>query len=137
MTVDCSEAPGYAPGTQKSRVVGDVLKWHHDNGMEAIPAAEYIEQLENQISILKQQVGWLSTPCVCCNTGVHIGALLLPVRPVTPSLKVQQHALGARASHRSLMCVLCVSLAASYVECLQESCTCCECESRGVRHRTF
>jgi hypothetical protein len=56
MTVDCSEAPGYAPGTQKSRVAGEVLKWHHENGMETIPAAEYIEQLESQISILKQQV---------------------------------------------------------------------------------
>lgn len=45
----------YAPGTQKTHVSGEVLRWHHETGAEAIPAAQYIENLEREIVVLKQQ----------------------------------------------------------------------------------
>lgn len=48
--------PAYAPGTQKVRVEGEVLRWHHEHGKEAIPALAYIEQLEAEIAELRQQV---------------------------------------------------------------------------------
>ncbi len=48
--------PAYAPGTQKVRVEGEVLRWHHEHGKEAIPALAYIEQLEAEITELRQQV---------------------------------------------------------------------------------
>ena len=46
----------YAPGSQKTRVSGEVLRWHHENGTESVPASEYIEKLESENRILKQQV---------------------------------------------------------------------------------
>ena len=54
--LDHSQETKYAPGSQKSRVTGEVLRWHHENGTETVPASEYIEKLESEIRILKQQV---------------------------------------------------------------------------------
>lgn len=54
--LDHSQDGKYAPGSQKSRVSGEVLRWHHENGTESVPASEYIEKLESEIRILKQQV---------------------------------------------------------------------------------
>ena len=63
--IDYSQDNKYALGTQK-KVSGEVLRWHHERGTEAIPAAEYIERLENENRILKQQVGSVQTFCTCC-----------------------------------------------------------------------
>lgn len=54
--LDHSQDNKYAPGSQKSHVTGEVLRWHHVNGTETVPASEYIEKLESEIRILKQQV---------------------------------------------------------------------------------
>ena len=43
----------YAPGVQKSRVKGEVLRWHKERGVEALPAAEYIERLEAEVARLR------------------------------------------------------------------------------------
>lgn len=40
---DEPEEAAYAPGTQKTRVSGEVVRWHVLNGPEAIPAADYIQ----------------------------------------------------------------------------------------------
>ena len=42
---------------QKMRVEGEVLRWHHENGKEVVPALQYIEQLEAELADLRQQVG--------------------------------------------------------------------------------
>ena len=39
----------YAPGAQKTKVEGEVLRWHHEHGLERIEAATYMEQLEQQV----------------------------------------------------------------------------------------
>jgi len=44
----------YAPGVQKSRVQGDVLLWHKENGVEAMPAVEYIDLLEAEVLRLRK-----------------------------------------------------------------------------------
>ena len=54
--LDHSQDGKYAPGSQKTRVSGEVLRWHHENGSESVPASEYIEKLESENRILKQQV---------------------------------------------------------------------------------
>lgn len=41
---------------QKVRVEGEVLRWHHENGKEVVPALQYIEQLEAELAELRQQV---------------------------------------------------------------------------------
>lgn len=46
----------YAPGTQTSRVQGEVLRWHLTSGAESIPAVQYIEALETEIATLKRQL---------------------------------------------------------------------------------
>lgn len=53
---------------QKMRVEGEVLRWHHENGKEVVPALQYIEQLEAELADLRQQVGhcvfvWLVRSC--------------------------------------------------------------------------
>ncbi|KAL3161361.1 hypothetical protein ABBQ32_010256 [Trebouxia sp. C0010 RCD-2024] len=53
--LDYSQDGQYAPGIQ-AKVTGEVLRWHHVNGVQAIPAKEYIEKLERENQILKQQV---------------------------------------------------------------------------------
>ncbi|KAK9829799.1 hypothetical protein WJX72_007962 [[Myrmecia] bisecta] len=50
------EGAHYEQGSQKTRVQGEVLRWHQTAGPEAIPAAQYIESLEQQVYLLKQQV---------------------------------------------------------------------------------
>lgn len=47
----------WAPGSQLTRVSGDVLRWHMEHGTQTVPAAQYIEDLEAEIRSLKQQVG--------------------------------------------------------------------------------
>eukprot|EP00879_Flechtneria_rotunda_P008896 GHRR01009316.1.p1 GENE.GHRR01009316.1~~GHRR01009316.1.p1 ORF type:complete len:351 (+),score=99.13 GHRR01009316.1:214-1266(+) len=46
----------YAPGVQKSRVQGDVLLWHKENGLETLGAVQYIELLEGEVSRLRQEL---------------------------------------------------------------------------------
>ncbi|PRW45716.1 seed maturation [Chlorella sorokiniana] len=50
------DAAAYAPGSQKMRVEGEVLRWHHENGKEVVPALQYIEQLEAELADLRQQM---------------------------------------------------------------------------------
>lgn len=52
---DDQEEVLYAPGTQTTRVSGDVVRWHLVNGAEFVPAADYI-----QVSPV-----WLRPP-LCC-----------------------------------------------------------------------
>ena len=40
---DGEEEALYAPGTQKTRVSGEVVRWHLVHGAEAVPAADYIQ----------------------------------------------------------------------------------------------
>lgn len=46
----------FAPGTQKTSVKGDVIRWNNSKGPESIPAAQYIESLEEELRVLRQQV---------------------------------------------------------------------------------
>lgn len=47
---------GLAAGSQKLRIQGQVLKWHHEDGVQEIPALEYIEQLEAELAGLKAEL---------------------------------------------------------------------------------
>lgn len=47
---------GLAAGSQKIGVEGSVLRWHHEEGVQRMPALEYIDQLENEISSLKRRL---------------------------------------------------------------------------------
>lgn len=60
--IDHSQDNKYALGTQKKNLQGEVLRWHHEHGAVSVSAAEYIERLENENRILKQQV-WVSKMC--------------------------------------------------------------------------
>ncbi|KAK9787264.1 hypothetical protein WJX73_002695 [Symbiochloris irregularis] len=51
-----TEEQNYAAGSQKHRVVGDVVRWRHDTGAETMSAAQYIESLESEVQVLRQQV---------------------------------------------------------------------------------
>ena len=54
--IDYSQDNKYALGSQKKNVTGEVLRWHHERGTVSVSAADYIERLENENRILKQQV---------------------------------------------------------------------------------
>ncbi|PRQ24263.1 hypothetical protein RchiOBHm_Chr6g0270451 [Rosa chinensis] len=54
------DAPEYAPGTQKSNVSGEVIRWNNVSGPEKIDAKKYIELLEAEIEELNNEVGWKS-----------------------------------------------------------------------------
>ena len=54
--LDHSQEGNYAVGIQAKNVTGEVLRWHQTNGLQSIPASEYIEKLERENRILKQQV---------------------------------------------------------------------------------
>ena len=56
---DDQEEVLYAPGTQTTRVSGDVVRWHLVNGAEFVPAADYI-----QVSPV-----WLCPPLSCLLCG--------------------------------------------------------------------
>lgn len=46
----------YAPGVQKRNLEGEVLRWHHENGLERLEAAQYVEHLEQQVATLKDML---------------------------------------------------------------------------------
>jgi len=46
----------YAPGSQKNGVMGEVVRWSHQDGAEVLPADKYIEMLEREVRLLKEQV---------------------------------------------------------------------------------
>lgn len=48
--------PDYEPSVNKTKVSGEVLRWHKDDGIEQVPAVEYIEMLESEIHELQQQL---------------------------------------------------------------------------------
>jgi len=45
-----------AAGSQKISVEGKVLRWHHEEGVQQVPAVEYIEQLEEELHVLQKQL---------------------------------------------------------------------------------
>lgn len=51
-----STASGYAPGSQKHKAEGTVLRWHKEYGTEEIPVQQYIESLEHEVSLLRREV---------------------------------------------------------------------------------
>ncbi|XP_062021587.1 uncharacterized protein LOC133738158 [Rosa rugosa] len=51
------DAPEYAPGTQKTNVSGEVIRWNNVSGPEKIDAKKYIELLEAEIEELNNEVG--------------------------------------------------------------------------------
>lgn len=46
----------YAPGTQKTRVSGEVVRWRDSEGPERVDAVEYIELLEAEVEELRKQL---------------------------------------------------------------------------------
>lgn len=46
----------YAPGTQKTRVSGEVVRWRDNEGPERVDAVEYIELLEAEVEELRKQL---------------------------------------------------------------------------------
>jgi len=46
----------YAPGVQKSKVQGEVLMWHKENGLETMEAVQYMQLLEDEVARLRQQL---------------------------------------------------------------------------------
>jgi hypothetical protein len=56
----------WAPGSQLTRVSGDVLRWHMEHGTQTVPAAQYIQDLEAEIRSLKQQASVLSVEIPWC-----------------------------------------------------------------------
>lgn len=77
------EDPSYAPGTQKTRVAGEVLRWHHETGAEAIPAVQYMESLEQEVRMLRQQVRPSSLTLILRLTCLvpHAGSPLIGEQP--------------------------------------------------------
>ena len=65
---DAALAACALPALQKVRVEGEVLRWHHENGKEVVPALQYIEQLEAELADLRQQV----THCLACCLAVGV-----------------------------------------------------------------
>ncbi|CAM6123055.1 unnamed protein product [Calypogeia fissa] len=53
---DTKQDPDYEPSVNKSKVSGEVLRWHKEDGIEQVPAVEYIEMLESEIRELQQQL---------------------------------------------------------------------------------
>lgn len=84
----------YAPGTQKN-VQGNVILWNNVQGPQAVPAARYIESLEEELTLLRQQLAQHKTfaqqvPCcvgvvVVCRRGVVCkGGLVYPCTHMKP-----------------------------------------------------
>ncbi|KAG6549309.1 hypothetical protein Mapa_009295 [Marchantia paleacea] len=46
----------YEPGVNKSKVAGEVMRWHREDGPEKMPAVEYIKMLESEIQELQLQL---------------------------------------------------------------------------------
>ena len=53
---DATGGSEYAEGSQQINISGEVLRWHNEKGAEAVDAMEYIEQLERELSTLREQV---------------------------------------------------------------------------------
>ena len=95
--LDHSQDCKYAPGIQ-TKVTGEVLKWHQEHGLQSFPAKEYIEKLERENQILKQQVkscDWFHV-CTSCILPFHSQVLnviiFLSILQVSTQLYV--HAAG-------------------------------------------
>lgn len=86
----------YAPGVQKTKVGGSVMRWHNDHGVEKMPARQYMELLEAEVQALRAQLAQyggrqpMQTPGLagacssssggCASTGVH-----RPTQPMLPA----------------------------------------------------
>jgi len=51
-----SNSSQMAAGAQKLRVQGEVLRWHHEDGVQQVDALDYIEQLEAEVVGLRKLV---------------------------------------------------------------------------------
>lgn len=57
---------GFAVGSQKTKVEGEVLRWHNEHGAISMPAADYITMLENEVAALRKQVCCKSMKLFSC-----------------------------------------------------------------------
>eukprot|EP00850_Spirogloea_muscicola_P001591 SM000006S19356 [mRNA] locus=s6:376166:378294:+ [translate_table: standard] len=55
-TVAARRGADFEPGSQKTRVHGEVLRWHKVDGPQAVEAIDYIERLEEEVEELARQV---------------------------------------------------------------------------------
>jgi len=46
----------YASRAQKTKVQGEVVRWHHETGAESMSAVQYMEQLEDELKMLRSQL---------------------------------------------------------------------------------
>ena len=73
-----SDDEEYAAGVQKKDVSGQVLRWNHRNGIESMSAITYIEQLEQEVTRLKTELGRQTT--LASSSPSSIGGLALQLR---------------------------------------------------------
>lgn len=60
---------GMAAGSQKLRVEGEVLRWHHENGVQQVTALEYMEQLEAECAGLRRELSAQKRAAAAAATG--------------------------------------------------------------------
>lgn len=46
----------FVQGSNTSDVSGQVVRWSHDNGVAKLDASQYIEMLEREVEILRQEL---------------------------------------------------------------------------------
>jgi hypothetical protein len=47
---------GLATGSQKLKIEGEVLRWHHEDGVQSLSALDYIHQLEDEVTGLRREL---------------------------------------------------------------------------------
>jgi len=51
-----SSGDAYASKAQKTRVQGEVVRWHYETGVESMPAVQYMDELEDEVIMLRGQL---------------------------------------------------------------------------------
>ena len=68
---------GVLQGANKAGVGGTVKRWHHQTGLHEIDAAAYIEMLEKEVEVLRDEFDDVEVslqalppraPCICCES---------------------------------------------------------------------
>lgn len=67
----------WAPGSQL-KCSGEVLKWHFQNGTQAVPVAQYIQDLEAENRGLKQEASDLLPKGFCGKLAESLGQQVAP-----------------------------------------------------------
>ena len=76
---------------------GEVLRWHNDHGATAMPAAEYITMLENEVAVLRKQVRQPS-PC----QAVRLWQPPPPLQRLSASMRLWRGGCRALSSREGL-----------------------------------